>query len=59
MSEHIIKSHNKTLLLYHIVCPSKYHRKVFTEVVEDTLRSVCLGISERYEINFLGGLKLI
>ena len=53
MSEHIIKSHNKTLLLYHIVCPAKYRRKVFTEAVEDTLRSVCIGISERYEINFV------
>jgi putative transposase len=53
MSDHIIKSHNKTLLMYHIVCPTKYRRKVFTEAVEDTLKSVCLGISERYEINFI------
>ncbi|HBE45609.1 MAG TPA: IS200/IS605 family transposase, partial [Deltaproteobacteria bacterium] len=28
MSEHIFKRHNKTLLLYHIVCPAKYRRKV-------------------------------
>lgn len=53
MSKHIIKSHNKTLLLYHIVCPSKYRRKVFTEEVENTLKSICVGISERYEINFV------
>ena len=53
MSEHIIKSHNKTLLLYHIVCPAKYRRKVFTEAVEDTLKTICIGISERYEINFV------
>jgi len=53
MSEHIIKSHNKTLLLYHIVCPAKYRRKVFTEEVENTLKSVCIGISERYEIHFV------
>lgn len=31
-------SHNKTLLLYHMVCPAKYRRKVFTEEVEQTLK---------------------
>ncbi|MBI5413213.1 IS200/IS605 family transposase, partial [Candidatus Peregrinibacteria bacterium] len=30
MSEHIVKSHNKNLLLYHLVCPAKYRRKVFS-----------------------------
>ena len=53
MSEHIYKQHNKTLLLYHLVFPSKYRRKVLTEPVEETLKQVCLGISERYEIRFL------
>ena len=52
-SEHIMKRHNKSLLLYHIVCPVKYRRKVFTEAVEQTLKEVCLGISERYEIFFV------
>ena len=52
MSEdrHIIKSHNKNLLLYHFVCPSKYRRKVFTKEVEQTLKKVCEGIGKRYEI---------
>ena len=53
MSEHILKRHNKTLLLYHIVCPAKYRRKVFTQDVENTLKEVCLEISERHEINFI------
>jgi REP element-mobilizing transposase RayT len=53
MSEHILKRHNKTLLLYHIVCPTKYRRKVFTQDVENTLKEVCLEISERHEINFI------
>lgn len=53
MSDHVYKNHNKTLLLYHIVFPAKYRRKVFTAEVEDTLKEVCLGISERYEIRFL------
>ncbi|MCB0615862.1 MAG: IS200/IS605 family transposase [Phaeodactylibacter sp.] len=47
---HIIKSHNKNLLLYHFVCPVKYRRAVFTEEVESTLKEVCHGIGLRYEI---------
>ena len=53
MSEHIFKSHNKTLLLYHLVFPAKYRRKVFCKGIEDTLVNICIEISERYEINFL------
>ena len=53
MSEHIHKSHNKSLLLYHLVCPIKYRRKVLTEEVSNTLVSICLEISFRYEIHFL------
>ena len=53
MSEHILKKHNKNLLLYHIVCPAKYRRAVFTLSVEDTLKTTCIGISERYEIHFV------
>ena len=53
MSEHILKRHNKSLLLYHIVFPVKYRRKMITEAVEVTLKKTCLGIGERYEIVFL------
>ena len=53
MSEHIYKRHNKSLLLYHIVCPAKYRRKVFTEKVAETLKEVCIGIDKRYEIHFV------
>ena len=53
MSEHIHKRHNKSLLLYHLVCPIKYRRKVLTEDVSTSLVSVCLEISYRYEIHFL------
>ena len=53
MSEHIFKSHNKTVLLYHLVFPSKYRRKVFSKEVEKSLVEICLEISERFEINFL------
>ena len=53
MSEHIDKSHNKSLLLYHLVCPIKYRRKVLTTEVSQTLRNICLEISVRFEIHFL------
>ena len=41
------------MLLYHVVCPAKYRRKVFTEQVEQTLKETCIEISERYEIQFV------
>lgn len=47
---HIIKSHNKNLLLYHFVCPVKYRREVFTKSVEKTLKKICKGIGTRFEI---------
>ena len=50
---HIKKSHNKSLLLYHVVCPSKYRRKIFTDSVKKTLKKTCKGISERYEMKFV------
>ena len=53
MSEYIHKSHNVSVLLYHLVCPAKYRRVVFTEEVDKELRDVCLEISNRYEIRFL------
>ena len=53
MTNHILKSHNKNLLLYHLVCPTKYRRKVFTEEVENTLKEICIGIEERYEVHFV------
>ena len=40
-------------MLYHLVCPAKYRRKVFTNTVEQTLKRVCSDISERYEIFFV------
>src|SRR5215469_15941374 len=53
MSEYIHKSHNVSVLLYHIVCPAKYRRVVITEEVDITLKEVCDDISKRYEIKFL------
>ncbi len=53
MTDHIIKRHNKTLLLYHIVCPAKYRKTIFTEAVEESLKTTCIEISQRYEIHFV------
>lgn len=53
MDEHIKKSHNKTLLMYHIVFPVKYRNSVIMEEVGNGLRKICLDVSARYEINFL------
>ena len=53
MSEYIHKSHNVSVLLYHIVCPAKYRRVVISEEVDNTLKEVCEDISKRFEIRFL------
>jgi putative transposase len=48
MSEYIHKSHNVTVLLYHLVFPAKYRRAVFDNRVDEVLKEVCLEIAERY-----------
>ncbi len=53
MSKHIHKSHNVTITMYHIVCPTKYRRIVFDQKVDEILKEICLEISERYEIDFI------
>ena len=53
MSEYIHKSHNVSVLLYHLVCPAKYRRVVFTQEVDGCLKVVCLEIAKRYEIQFV------
>jgi REP element-mobilizing transposase RayT len=53
MSEYVHKSHNVSVLLYHIVCPAKYRRVVFSSEVDDYMREICIEISKRYEISFI------
>ena len=50
--DHVHKSHNKSALLYHLVCPVRYRRKAITEEVEKTIVATCIEISKRYEIHF-------
>ena len=53
MSDHVYKSHNKTLLLYHVVLPLKYRRNIISFEIGETLKLICLEISERYEMEFI------
>jgi len=53
VSRFIHKSHNVSVLLYHIVCPAKYRRVVFSPEVDRKLKEVCMEISKRYEVTFL------
>src|SRR5215831_15182708 len=52
-SKYIHKSHNVSVLLYHVVCTAKYRRVVFSEPVDEVVREVWLEIAQRYEIRFL------
>jgi REP element-mobilizing transposase RayT len=53
MSQAIHKEHNVSVLIYHLICPTKYRRVVITKEVEQELGEICKGIALRFEINFL------
>jgi REP element-mobilizing transposase RayT len=53
MSEYIHKSHNVTVLIYHLVFPAKYRRAVIDRDVDGVLKEVCLEIEKRYHVKFL------
>ena len=53
MSEYIHKSHNVTILLYHLVFPAKYRNAVIDKGVDRAISEVCLEIEKRYEIKFI------
>jgi putative transposase len=53
MSKFIHKNYHVSVLMYHIVSPTKYRRTVFAEVVDAKLKEVCQEIQKRYEIEFL------
>lgn len=50
----IHNSHNVSNLVYRFVCPTKYHRVVIDENVDEHLKQICVGIEERNDwIRFL------
>lgn len=53
MGEYISKSHNKSLLLYHVVLSVKYRRSVLTSDVVDTLVNTCMNLQEKTDITFI------
>ena len=53
MSIYIHKSHNVSVLLYHIVCPAKYRKIVLSNEVDNAIKKICIEISKRYEMHFV------
>jgi putative transposase len=53
MDQHIKKRHNKTLLLYHLVFPVKYRKKIIEDQISNFIKGICVEISDRYEIQFV------
>ena len=53
MSKFIHKKHNVSVLIYHIVCPTKYRRAVFALEVDAKIKEICAEIQKRFEIEFL------
>jgi len=53
VSIYLHKSHTVSVILYHIVCPAKYRRVVFSDEVDNELKEICLEIGKRYEIHFV------
>ena len=42
-----------SVLLYHVVFPTKYRRLVVDDSVDKLIRDICLEIGKRYEIHFV------
>jgi len=55
MTEHLKRSHNISLLLYHLVCPAKYRRDVFKDFqgIDQEIKNICLEIQKRYDLKFV------
>lgn len=52
-SIYVHKSHNVTVLIYHLVFPAKYRRVIFDDEVDEVMKDVCMDIEARYQIKFL------
>jgi len=53
VSEYVHKSHNVTVLIYHLVFPAKYRHAVFDKDVDEVMKEVCIEIEKRYQMKFL------
>src|SRR3990167_1309079 len=53
MSVYMHKSHNASVLLYHLVCPAKYRRGLFSKNVDKEIKKICVELGKRYQLHFL------
>ena len=53
MSIYIHKSHNVTILVYHLVFPTKYRQLTISSDVDKKLKDICMEIQKRYELHFV------
>ena len=53
MSIYLHKSHNVSVLLYHLVCVAKGRSEIFPKRADGILKEICLDIARRYEIHFI------
>ena len=53
MSIYVHKSHNVSVLLYHLVFPAKHRRAVLDSRVDVQVRDTFVEIEKRYEVKFL------
>ena len=53
-SKYIHKSHNVSVLIYHLVCTAKYRRVVFSNNADAQLKHICLEIgTDNNHVHFL------
>lgn len=53
MSIYIHKSHNVSVLLYHLVCVAKGRNEIISKRADGIIKEICLDIARRYEIHFV------
>jgi putative transposase len=53
VSIYIHKSHNVSVLLYHLVCVAKYRQVIVDDRVDRAVKETCLEIQKRYDVHFL------
>jgi putative transposase len=39
--------------MYHLVCPAKFRKTIFSPEISETIKVICLNIEQRFEIHFL------
>ena len=53
MSKYIKRKHHVSIIMYHIVCPTKFRHTVISEEIERSIKRVCMEMQEVYDFNFL------